>query len=266
MNLGASRDINDLLKLWGEAFQSNERRLPRLVRLPDDRSIVFAGDIHGDRDAVETVFSRFPTSDHMIVFLGDIVDRGADSLGAMALIAQEKLKAPSCVHLLMGNHEARSISYFRPADFWDSLPEDQSERLAHHLMKLPLAAWHPLGILTTHGGLPDLPSLEAIDNIELGSAQWRALTWGDWVDEDRKSIALGNRPAFGPTAFEKRSSQLGIKIHIRSHQPTAPLYLFNDRCLTLFTTVAYGGGKRQVARLMPGRQIDTARDLELIEI
>ena len=93
------------------------------------------------------------------------------------------------------------------------------------------------------------------------------MTWGDWVDKDRESIVHGRkRPAFGPTAFEKRSSQLGIKIHIRSHQPTVPTYLFADRCLTLFTSVAYGDGLRRVARLVPDKRIGSARDLELIEL
>jgi len=261
--VGAPQDIDYLCRLWGDALPSNA---PRLVRLPDDCPIVFVGDIHGDRNAVETVFSRFPSSDHVVVFLGDIVDRGPDSLGAMALIAEGKDKAPSRVHLLMGNHEARSICQFSPADFWESLPQDQSERLAHHLQKLPLAAWHPSGILATHGALPEIPSLEAINDIELGSEAWRAMAWGDWVDEDRKSISSGNRPAFGPTAFEKRSSQLGIKTHIRSHQPTAPTYLFADLCLTLFTSVAYGDGLRQVAKLASGQRIETARDIQLIEL
>jgi len=257
--------MRNLLRLMKEALPTDVQHPPRLVRLPDDRPIVFVGDIHGDRDAVEAVFSRFPISDHVIVFLGDIVDRGPDSLGAMTLIAEAKLKAPSSVHLLMGNHEAWSVSHFSPADFWEDLPQDQSEELAHHLTNLPLTAWHPSLILAAHGGLPELPSLEMMDDIELGSEAWRAVTWGDWVDDDRKSIALGSRPTFGPSAFGRRSSQLGIKVLIRSHQPTAPPYLFDDRCLTLFTSTAYGGTRR-VARLMPGQRIETARDLQLIEI
>ena len=213
------------------------------------------------------MFSRFPNSDHTIVFLGDVVDRGPDSLGALQLIAEEKTKAPSHIHLLMGNHEAWSISSFSPADFWQSLSRNQGERLAHHLEKLPLAAWHPSGILASHGALPELPSLAAMEDIELGSDPWRALTWGDWVDKERDSLVGGRqRPSFGPTAFMKRSAQLGAKIHIRSHQPAAPMYLFDDRCLTLFTSIAYGDGTRRVARLMPRKEIETARDLELIQL
>lgn len=258
--------MKDLLRLLREALPSDALRPPRLVRLPDDRPVVFVGDIHGDRDAVETVFSRFPVPDHVIVFLGDIVDRGADSLGALTSVVGGKLEDPSSVHLLMGNHEARGVSQFSPADFWDSLPQDQSEELAHHLTKLPLAAWHPSGTLATHGGLPNLRSLDAIDDVELGSEAWRAITWGDWGSDRRFAGRFEGRPTFGPRTFQERSFQLGVKVQIRSHQPTAPLYLFDDRCLTLFTSIAYGGDTRRVALLAPGQRIETARDLQLIEI
>lgn len=258
--------MKDLLKLLEQVLPSDAPRFSRLIRLPDDRPIVFVGDIHGDRDAVETVFSRFPVPDHVIVFLGDIVDRGADSLGALKLVLERKREAPSSIHLLMGNHEAWGVSQFSPADFWQNLTVEQADKCARHLMTLPLAAWHPSGTLATHGGLPNLRSLDAIDDIELGSEAWRAITWGDWVSDRRFAGRFEGRPTFGPTTFEERSSQLGVKVHIRSHQPTAPLYLFDDRCLTLFTSIAYGGGTRRVARLAPGQRVETARDLKLIEI
>jgi len=264
LNLNQSeRNTNHLIDLLGQALPAEA---PRLVRLPQDRPIVYVGDIHGDIDAVNIVFSRFPSPDHILVFLGDIVDRGPHSGGALTRISEEKLKSPSSVHLLMGNHEARSICHFKPADFWDSLRKDQSERLSHHLEKLPLAAWHPAGILATHGGMPDLPSLDAVNDISLGDQSWRAVTWGDWVDKESQSVTDTTRPSFGPAAFAKRSSELGVAIHIRSHQPTCPLYSFSDRCLTLFTSSAYGNGKRRVAVLRPSQIVGSARDLELIEI
>ncbi|MBU1048658.1 serine/threonine protein phosphatase [Candidatus Bipolaricaulota bacterium] len=254
---------HELIRLLEEALSNVG---PRLVRLPVDLPVIYVGDIHGDHTAVDTICTQFPSSDCVLVFLGDIVDRGPDSRGALAHIAREKIQSPDHVHLLMGNHEALSISPFRPADFWDSLREDQSGQLSHHLEKLPLAAWHPTGILATHGGLPDLPILEAIDDVPLGSESWRAITWGDWVDKDSQAIPVGKRPSFGPTAFEERSSQLDVVVHIRSHQPTCPLYSFADRCLTLFTSTAYGKGPRRVARWVPGQSLHTARDLALIEI
>ncbi|HID09015.1 TPA: serine/threonine protein phosphatase, partial [Candidatus Micrarchaeota archaeon] len=51
----------------------------RLIRLPAEKTIVFVGDTHGDSEASEYVISRFLRPDHVIVFLGDYVDRGPDS-------------------------------------------------------------------------------------------------------------------------------------------------------------------------------------------
>ena len=258
--------MNELLALLKNVLPLDGPQIKRLVRLPDDRPIIYVGDTHGDRDAVASVFSRFSVPSHVIVFLGDTVDRGPDSIGTLKLVLERKREAPSSIHLLMGNHEAWGVSQFSPADFWQNLTVDQADRCARHLMTLPLAAWHPSGTLATHGGLPNLRSLDAMDDIELGSEAWRAITWGDWVSDRRFAGRFEGRPSFGPTTFEERSFQLGVKVLIRSHQPMAPLYLFDDRCLTLFTSIAYGGTTRRVARLLPDQQIKTARDLNLIEV
>ncbi len=252
-----------LIRQLGRAWP---QRCPRLIRLPEEYPVVFIGDIHGDLDAANAVFSRFPASDHILVFLGDIVDRGPDSRKALACIAAARIQAPANVHLLMGNHEAFHLSPFRPADFWESLRKDEAERLSHHFEKLPLAAWYPAGILATHGGIPDVASLDAMEDIELGDEAWRAVAWGDWVDDDSRSVPIGKRPSFGPTAFETRTSRLGIRVHIRSHQPSSPIVSFSDRCLTLFTSCAYGNGKRHVARCNPGRSIASVHDIDVIDL
>lgn len=240
----------------------------RLVRLPSDRPIVFVGDTHGDREATERVLARFAVPEHTTVFLGDVVDRGPDSLGNLSLILSKTVADPDSVHLLMGNHEAWSVAPFSPADFWNTLDPDDAAKLGDALSHLPLAAWHPAGVLAVHGALPNVPSLDAIGAIENGSEAWRAITWGDWEGSQgggTPSVGWG-RPAFGRAEFEDRMKRLGARILVRSHQPFAPTFLFDDRCLTLFTSCAYGGGVRRAAILRPNRRIETARDLELFEI
>jgi hypothetical protein len=248
------------------AARLRERR--RLVRLPSDRSVVFVGDTHGDREATERVLARFAVPEHAIVFLGDVVDRGPDSSGNLRLVLSETIAHPDSVHLLMGNHEAWRVAPFSPADFWESLPERDLARLSDALSALPLAAWHPAGVLAVHGALPDVPSLEAIDSVELGSEAWRAITWGDWAESRGGGLPTAGwgRPSFGRAVFDRRMGRLGARILVRSHQPFAPTFLFDDQCLTLFTSSAYGGGTRRVAILRAGQRVDTARDLDLIEI
>ncbi len=254
-----------LMRLLDEVLPESTASPARLVRLPEDRPIVFVGDIHGDREAVDAVLSRFPSPEHALVFLGDIVDRGPDSVGALTAVLQAMRRHPSDIHLLMGNHEARAVAEFSPADFWEGLSRVEVDGIAGRLSRLPLAAWHPSGVLALHGALPDLASLETFDSIELGSDAWRAVTWGDWASAARASGTFSGRPLFGAWAFQHRSTRLGVQVLIRSHQPSAPMYLFEDRCLTLFTSTAYGG-TRHVARLVPHHEVVTARDLELISI
>ena len=240
----------------------------RLIRLPAEKTIVFVGDTHGDREATERVFARFRSPIHVVVFLGDTVDRGADSEGNLELILKTKLAHPNDVFLLMGNHEGWAVGPFSPADFWERLDVTEAEVLAENLAHLPYAAWHSRGVLALHGALPDVQRIDDIEKIKLGSSDWQRVTWGDWEDEPGYVLDPSDfgRPTFGRNAFETISDRLGLLVLVRSHQPFAPLYLYENRCLTIFTSNAYGGTERRVAILKSGKAIHNARDLELVPI
>lgn len=241
---------------------------PRLVHLPSDRTVVFVGDTHGDREATEEVLRRYFDEAHVLVFLGDYVDRGPDSPGNLSLLMQAKISHPKRIFLLMGNHEAWAVAPFVPADFWRSLEPKVEKFLAETLSLLPLAAFHPAGILAVHGALPDVEELEEIDKITLGSSNWRKITWGDWVDGPGYCLDPGffGRPAYGADYFFEVMERLKLRVLVRAHQPDAPLFLFGGRCLTLFTSHAYGPGPRRVALLSPGKVIRSAHDLEICEL
>lgn len=244
------------------------REQGRLIRLSDDAPVVYVGDTHGDRTATQRALDRFPIPDHRIVFLGDTVDRGPDSAGNLSLILRAKLAHPEHLHLLMGNHEAWAISRFTPADFWNALLPEDAALLGRCLSHLPYAAWHPSGLLAVHGALPAVASLTAIGSIPPGSDDWRALTWGDWIDGTIGDAAARSpsRPAFDRAVFEKRMARLGVRVLVRSHQPRAARYLYDRRCLTVFTSAAYGDGRRNVARLDAGVCAVTADDLDIFEL
>jgi len=71
--------------------------------------MIFAiGDVHGMLSQLEKAFARIEQEvknrgnpDHLIVMLGDYVDRGPDSEGCIEFL----MKQPSNVICLMGNHE-----------------------------------------------------------------------------------------------------------------------------------------------------------------
>ncbi|MBC7170713.1 serine/threonine protein phosphatase [Candidatus Bipolaricaulota bacterium] len=256
--------LGDLARALERAVDAGRR----LISLPPARTTVFVGDTHGDRDATSRVLDRFPPGEHALVFLGDYVDRGPDSLGNLTLLVEAKLAHPDSVHLLMGNHEAWAVQRFSPADFWERLSPPEAKALGEVLAALPLAAHHPAGVLALHGALPDAKRVDDLGRVRLGSPEWRAITWGDWVDAPGYAFGAGEtgRPAFGRDYFAEVTARLGIAVLVRSHQPGAPTYLYGDRCLTLFTSRAYGGTVRRVAVLRPGTAIGSARDLELVEV
>jgi serine/threonine protein phosphatase 1 len=83
---------------------------PRQHRLPDGERIYAIGDIHGRLDCLDSIMSQISydeagrdKADTTIVFLGDLIDRGADSRGvierAMDIAGRYKTV------FLMGNHE-----------------------------------------------------------------------------------------------------------------------------------------------------------------
>lgn len=251
-----------------EEFRKVVAREPRLVRLPSERTTVFVGDTHGDREATEEVLRRYFDDQHVLVFLGDYVDRGPDSPGNLALLMQAKISHPDRIFLLMGNHEAWAVAPFVPADFWRSLEPKEEKFLAETLALLPLAAHHPAGVLALHAALPDVDDIEEIEGVELGSANWRKMTWGDWVDGPGYQVDPGfwGRPVYGRDYFFEVMERLGLRVLVRAHQPDAPLLLFGGRCVTLFTTHAYGPGPRRVALLPPGISPRSGKDLLIREL
>jgi len=246
-------------------------REPRLIALPEEGWAVFVGDTHGDLEASERVIARYLREGFVLVFLGDYVDRGPHSRENILFLLEQKLKHPERVFLLMGNHEGWQAAQFSPADFWLGLSSEEAQLYAATLIKLPLAAATSNGIIALHGALPELPALKAVNEIEPGSAPWRQITWGDWYDAPGHALGdMWGRPGFGRDYFEELMHRYRKEVLIRSHQPNAPLALFDDRCITIFTSSAYGQlrGERTIAQapLAPTYSIRGLGDLQLEQI
>jgi len=99
-----------------------ERETFALPREPAPGTEIFViGDVHGRSDLLEALLAvaeREPRLEarRELMFLGDLVDRGPDSLGAirLSLAAPGRVGADACVQL-MGNHEAMMRLALDPA-------------------------------------------------------------------------------------------------------------------------------------------------------
>lgn len=215
-----------------------------LVKPNNPGRLVFVGDTHGDLQASKTVFERYFHRDVVLVFLGDYVDRGQKSRENINFLLQKKLDHPEKVILLQGNHEGIKYRKFGPVNFWNSLSPGDREKYQDILSNLPLVfTWKNL--IATHGGLPDVESLREVNEIEGGDGNWEKITWGDFNEVEGYILGGGfGRPQLGADYFNQAMGNLGKNILIRSHQPNIPTYIFEKRCITIFTSSAYGTSRR----------------------
>eukprot|EP00955_Chlamydomonas_euryale_P107654 365788-Chlamydomonas_euryale.AAC.5 len=77
------------------------------VRAP----VVVVGDTHGQfHDLVEIFKITGPAPDTNYLFLGDYVDRGYYSVETVCMVIALKVRYPSRVVMIRGNHESRQIT------------------------------------------------------------------------------------------------------------------------------------------------------------
>ncbi len=206
------------------------------LSVADNAEVFAVGDIHGRSDLLAALIDEAAREPRLrdkraIVFLGDLVDRGPDSLGAidLAIAAQARLGADEAIGL-MGNHEAmmrlaldpgtpfeEAIDALRTwianggdrtlAEFVksDPPPEDLDGLIEAARASLPprtrvwleslRASWRSGGVLFVHAGVNPHVELEA----------FLALPWNTplaSLDEDRhwawvRRPFLGHRPGKG---------------------------------------------------------------------
>ena len=238
------------------------------VPFPSGKGVVFVGDTHGDFQATRLVIEKHLRPDSKVVFLGDYVDRGPQSKENIAYLLTLKLAHPENLYLLMGNHEARAVYEFHPADFWEGLDRELYKEYASTLTQLPLAATVRGAVVALHGALPDLERLEDINDIEIGSEPWRQITWGDWQDGGGDYLGddiFTGRPQFAEGYFKRLMHKFGRKVLVRSHQPGVAPLMYGRRCLTIFTSSAYRSyvPQRTIAILEAGKEAETGDDLRL---
>lgn len=122
--------------------------------------VIAVGDIHGCASEFEALLDKLALTRHdRVILLGDLVNRGPDSSGVIALARQHAARA------LLGNHELRLLNYRRTGDP-THLKKTDYETLKQlsakdwdYLQRMPLTHYVPeLKTVLVHGGfLPGRP-------------------------------------------------------------------------------------------------------------
>lgn len=85
-------------------------------RAPEGKRVYAVGDIHGRADLLDDLLARIETDANgapsILVFLGDYIDRGADSRGVINRLIALSERGHELV-FLRGNHEAAMLNFLR---------------------------------------------------------------------------------------------------------------------------------------------------------
>jgi len=238
--------------------------MKNLLEIKNAERVIFVGDTHGDLEVSQKVIKDYLKEGNKIVFLGDYVDRGPFSKENLDFLLEQREKNPEQIFLLQGNHEGHRILKFFPSEFWESLSEKEYQKYSQIVKKFPLAVVVK-DIIALHGALPEIERVEDFEKIKIGDENWFRICWGDFLNEPREELGIDpftGRPQFGRNYFFKIMEKINKRVLIRSHDPSAPQLMYDDRCLTIFTSSAYHK-ERIIAIADFSKEIKIARDLEL---
>lgn len=238
-----------------------------LIEIKKADKVIFVGDTHGDILTSKKIIKNYLKPKNKIVFLGDYVDRGPFSKENIDFLIKIKKENPKQIFLLKGNHELYPFFRFSPANFWETLSKKDFIKYSKIFEKFPLISIVK-NIIAVHGILPDIKTLSDIEKIKPNSKESFQICWGDFQDKESEYLGLdpfSGRPQFGKNYFLKVMKQFKKDILIRSHQPNSPLFMFDNRCLTIFSSRFYGKTPK-IAIYDFKKNIKTAKELKIIKI
>lgn len=250
-------EIRDICKLSQGVFLDESA----LLRLEAPVKIV--GDIHGQFRDLMRLFKKggMPPAQHYL-FLGDYVDRGKQSLETFMLLLLLKLRYPSHIHLLRGNHECAGVT--KVYGFYDECKRRSSLKAWRSIVdvfnSLPVAALVGGRIFCVHGGIS--PSLNSMSQIEAiarptdvpESGILADLLWSDpdpqvkeWSENDR-----GVSFCFGQRSLERFCKHHNFDLVVRGHMVVEDGYEFfgGRRLVTVFSAPDYCGDFNNYGAMM----------------
>ena len=216
--------------------------------------LYICGDIHGQFYDLLRLFEilKYPPESKFL-FLGDYVDRGKRSLECILLLLCLKIKYPSRIFLLRGNHESEDIN--RMYGFYDECKRKVSLRIYKKFCNLfnilPITALVGEKILCMHGGLAyDLKNIDQLKAIkrptEIPDAGLLCdLVWSDPDDSLYFDFCTnkerGISVCFSKKKVEEFTKENDLDLICRAHQVVEEGFQFfaNMKLITVFTAPNY---------------------------
>lgn len=234
-----------------------------LVQIRDFDRLAIISDLHGDTGSLFSILDRLryeeflSSAQNKLVFLGDYVDRGSDSVGILYSVCYLKQKYPDSVVLMRGNHEAPAEFPFAPHDLPYNI-EDRFggdaksiyDRVLSFFRLLTLATIVGDRLLLVHGGLPtDKPDAGLISTAHENHVRSRVMEELLWNDPRPIEGGQGWEPSrrgigryFGRAITDGWLAATNTKVVVRGHEPCRGYRVdHGGKILTLFSCTVYRG-------------------------
>ncbi len=254
-----------------------------LVEIRELDNLAIISDLHGDLMSLNRILQAIrpeeflANSGNKIVFLGDYVDRGSDSLGVLYSVCQLKNAHPDSVVLMRGNHEAPSEFPFSSHDlpyrivkrFGGSEGKEIYDSLLMMFRELTVATIITNRLLLVHGGLPTeddaiLNHRNALATARECNGVLEELLWNDprdlndlpyWEESQR---GLGRY--FGEPVTRKWLQASGVCTLIRGHEPCQGFRIDHDgKVMTLFSCQEAYPAFKAAYLVLTMEKLDTAQ-------
>jgi len=252
-------NISKIFKAAKNIFDEEHLLLEFYVK-ENVEDVYVIGDIHGNLNTlmklIEVINKNNPK---LVIFLGDIVDRGSKQLECLLTVLALKILFPLKYFLLRGNHETLEMNEYY-GFFQDFIlrfkDHDKFNEILNIYNVLPICALINEKILCLHGGIPQdsdilkklkrqkCKDFEVVFNtIAQGIYQ---IMWNDpkaGLKGFSDSFRGSGIKLFGIDVFEKFMKANGLQYLIRAHEcfPEGFRWFFNKKLLSIFSSANYRG-------------------------
>lgn len=197
--------------------------------MPVRSPVTLVGDIHGQfYDLLQMFKIAGEPPGVNYVFMGDFVDRGHHSVETIEYLILLKVKYPSHITLIRGNHETRQVTF--TYGLYEEISRKYGNPSSWNLLTdlfdhLPISAVVDGKIMCVHGGLsPRIKRLDQINTIDRKvevphEGPFCDMMWSDPDDvEDWKLNHRGAGYLFGGQVVKEFNHINGLELVARAHQ------------------------------------------------
>ena len=252
-------DISQIMREARSLFENENLLLE--FNIGENEEIFVLGDIHGNMQSllklIELINKNNPK---LVIFLGDIVDRGPKQIECLIFVLILKILKPQTFYILRGNHETlemnQAYGFFYEFSQKFNNYDAFKEILAVYDV-LPICSIINNSILCLHGGIPEdidiLKKLKGLKPKDIDSTTLESIASGIfqimWNDPKpglggfMRSYRGPGIKFFGQEAFNKFMVENNLKYLIRAHEcfPEGYVWFFNYRLLSIFSSGNYRG-------------------------